>query len=106
MYSRMMIMEANSEEQTAELIKRLTEHAERERLSADVMVDGDGRMVVFQTAHSNHDDLMIYSISRACRALMSETSYLLIGDHVIKIFKLASTHITADPPEMTFEIPF
>ena len=93
MYSRMMIMEANSEEQVEELIKRLTEHAERERLSADVMVDGDGRMVVFQTAHGSHDELVIYSISRACRALMSETSYLLIGDHVVKIFKLAGCQV-------------
>ena len=93
MYVRMMIMEANSEEQTAELINRLTEHAERERLSADILVDGDGRMVVFQTAHSNHDDLMIYSISRACRALMSETSHLLIGDHVVKVFRLAGCSV-------------
>ena len=41
MYSRMMIMEANSEEQTAELIKRLKEHADEQRLSAAVMVDED-----------------------------------------------------------------
>ena len=91
MYSRMMIMEANSEEQTAELIKRLTEHAEAQGLAADVMVDSDGRMVVFQTAHSNHDDLVVYSSSRTCRKLMTDTSYLLIGDHVVKVFRIANT---------------
>ena len=106
MYSRMMIMEANSEAQTAELVKRLTEHAERERLSADILVDGDGRMVVFQTAHSNHDDLVLYSSSRTCRKLMTDTSYLLIGDHVIKLFKLAGANVPADPLEIPFEIPF
>ena len=91
MYSRMMIMEANSEKQTAELVKRLTEHAEAQGLAADVMVDGDGRMVVFQTAHSTHDALVLYSSSRMCRKLMTDTSYLLIGDHVVKVFRIANT---------------
>ena len=93
MYVRMMIMEANSEEQTAELIKRLTEHADEQRLSADIMVDSDGRMVVFQSRHGSHYQLSRYSSSLACRALMSETAHLLIGDHVIKIFKLAGANV-------------
>ena len=87
----MMIMEANSEKQTAELVKRLTEHAEAQGLAADVMVDGDGRMVVFQTAHSNHDDLVVYSSTQACRLLMHDMAYLLIGSPVVKVFRVANT---------------
>ena len=47
MYSRMMIMEANSGQDASALIEHLKDHVRRRALSADILIEEDGRMVIF-----------------------------------------------------------
>jgi heme-degrading monooxygenase HmoA len=97
MYARMVIGEANSEEQvqefariyTSELLPEL-EH-ERGFASARFMVEEDGRMAVSLTVWRTREDCLKYHCSRSYRQFVARTQHLLVGDFVVKLFKDCGT---------------
>ena len=96
MYARMVIGEANSEEQIQEFARIYTEEVlpelEKEPgfASARLMVEEDGRMAVSLTVWSTREDCVKYHCSRAYRQFVARTQHLLIGEFVVRIFKVAN----------------
>ena len=93
MYARMVIGEANSEEQVQEFARIYTsevlpelEH-EQGFASAHFMVEEDGRMAVSLTVWKTREDCLRYHCSRAYRQFVARTQHLLVGDFVVKLFK-------------------
>jgi len=93
MYARMVIGEANNEEQVQEFARIYTaevlpglEH-EPGFVSARLMVEEDGRMAVSLTLWKTREDCVRYHCSRAYRQFVARTQHLLIGDFVVKIFR-------------------
>lgn len=93
MYARMVIGEANNEEQVQEFARIYSaevlpglEH-EPGFASARLMVEEDGRMAVSLTLWKTREDCVRYHCSRAYRQFVARTQHLLIGDFVVKIFR-------------------
>ena len=82
MYARMVIGEANSEEQVQEFARIYSAEVlpglEKEPgfASARLMVEEDGRMAVSLTLWKTREDCFV-----------ARTQHLLIGDFVVKLFK-------------------
>jgi heme-degrading monooxygenase HmoA len=93
MYARMVIGEANSEEQVQEFAsiytKEVLPELEKEPgfASARLMVEEDGRMAVSLTLWKTRQDCVRYHCSRAYRHFVARTQHLLVGDFVVKIFR-------------------
>jgi len=93
MYERMVIGEANNEEQVQEFARIYTAEVlpglEQEPgfVSARLMVEEDGRMAVSLTLWKTREDCVRYHCSRAYRQFVARTQHLLIGDFVVKIFR-------------------
>ena len=93
MYARMVIGEANSEDQVQEFariyISEVLPELEHEPgfESARLMVEEDGRMAVSLTVWQTRDDCIKYHCSRAYRQFVAKTQHLLVGDFVVKLFK-------------------
>jgi len=93
MYARMVIGEANSEEQVQEFARiytsELLPELEREQgfASARFMVEEDGRMAVSLTVWKTREDCLKYHCSRSYRQFVARTQHLLVGDFVVKLFK-------------------
>ena len=93
MYARMVIGEANSEEQVQEFARIYTNEVlpelEKEPgfAAARLMVEEDGRMAVSLTLWKTREDCVRYHCSRAYRQFVARTQHLLTGDFVVKIFR-------------------
>jgi heme-degrading monooxygenase HmoA len=93
MYARMVIGEANSEEQVYEFaniyISEVLPGLAREPgfASARFMVEEDGRMAVSLTLWETREDCIKYHCSRSYRQFVAKTQHLLVGDFVVKLFK-------------------
>ena len=93
MYARMVIGEANNEEQVQEFARIYTSEVlpelEKEAgfASARLMVEEDGRMAVSLTFWNTREDCVRYHCSRAYRQFVARTQHLLVGDYVVKIFR-------------------
>ena len=96
MYARMVIGEANNEEQVQEFARIYTSEVlpELEKESgfagARLLVEEDGRMAVSLTVWKTREDCVRYHCSRAYRRFVALTQHLLIGEFVVKIFKVES----------------
>ena len=94
MYARMVIGEANNEEQVQEFARIYTSEVlpelEKESgfASARLMVEEDGRMAVSLTLWQTREDCVRYHCSRVYRKFVALTQHLLIGEFVVKIFKV------------------
>jgi heme-degrading monooxygenase HmoA len=90
----MVIGEANNEEQVQEFARIYTSEVlpelEKESgfASARLMVEEDGRMAVSLTLWKTRDDCVRYHCSRAYRKFVARTQHLLIGEFVVKIFRV------------------
>lgn len=93
MYARMVIGEANSEDQVQEFARIYTREVLPELenepgfASARLMVEEDGRMAVSLTVWNTRDDCIKYHCSRSYRQFVAKTQHLLVGDFVVKLFK-------------------
>ena len=93
MYARMVIGEANNEEQVQEFARIYSAEVlpalEKETgfASARLMVEEDGRMAVSLTLWKTREDCVRYHCSRAYRQFVARTQHLLVGDFVVKIFR-------------------
>ena len=93
MYARMVIGEANSDEQVHEFARIYTSEvlpqlqSEQGFADARFMVEEDGRMAVSLTVWETREDCIKYHCSRSYRQFVSRTQHLLVGDFVVKLFK-------------------
>src|SRR5690348_15931872 len=93
MYARMVIGEANNEEQVLEFARIYTDEVlpELEKEpgfgSARLMDEEDGRMAVSLTLWQTREHCVQYHCSRAYRQFVARTQHLLIGDFVVKLFR-------------------
>lgn len=93
MYARMVIGEANSDEQVKEFARiymsEVLPELENERgfASARLMIEEDGRMAVSLTVWNTREDCVKYHCSRAYRQFVAKTQHLLVGDFVVKLFR-------------------
>ena len=93
MYARMVIGEANSEEQVQEFARIYTSEVLPELKTepgfagARFMVEEDGRMAVSLTVWTTREDCVRYNCSRSYRQFVARTQHLLIGDFVVKLFQ-------------------
>jgi heme-degrading monooxygenase HmoA len=93
MFARMVIGEANNEQQVQEFARiysaEVLPELEKEPgfASARLMVEEDGRMAVSLTLWKTREDCLRYHCSRAYRQFVARTQHLLIGDFVVKIFR-------------------
>jgi heme-degrading monooxygenase HmoA len=93
MYARMVIGEANNEQQVQEFARIYSAEVlpglEKEPgfASARLMVEEDGRMAVSLTLWKTREDCVRYHCSRAYRQFVARTEHLLVGDFVVKIFR-------------------
>jgi len=93
MYARMVIGEANNEQQVQEFAwiysAEVLPGLEKEPgfASARLMVEEDGRMAVSLTLWKTREDCVRYHCSRAYRQFVARTQHLLVGDFVVKIFR-------------------
>jgi heme-degrading monooxygenase HmoA len=94
MYARMVIGEAISEDQVQEFARLYTSDVLPELesqpgfASARLMVEEDGRMAVSLTLWKTRDDCLRYHSSRSYRQFVAMTQHLLVGDFVVKLFKV------------------
>jgi heme-degrading monooxygenase HmoA len=93
MYARMVIGEANSEDQVHEFARIYTSEVLPELehepgfASARFMVEEGGRMAVSLTVWNTREDCVRYNCSRSYRQFVARTQHLLIGDFVVKLFR-------------------
>jgi len=93
MYARMVIGEANSEDQvmefariySSEVLPELTN--EPGFASAHLMVEEGGCMAVSLTLWKTREDCIKYHCSRSYRQFVAKTQHLLVGNFVVKLFK-------------------
>ena len=93
MYARMVIGEANSEEQVQEFARIYASEVLPELqnepgfAAARLMIEEGGRMAVSLTVWKTQNDCLKYHSSRCYRQFVAKTQHLLIGDFVVKLFK-------------------
>jgi heme-degrading monooxygenase HmoA len=93
MYARMVIGEANSEEQVLEFVRIYSSEVLPELTnepgfaSAHLMVEEDGCMAVSLTLWKTREDCIKYHCSRSYRQFVAKTQHLLVGNFVVKLFK-------------------
>ena len=92
----MMIMEANSGQDASALIKHLKEHVRRRALAADILIEEDGHMVIFQVPYPYRDALLTYQTTPGYRHLVEGMNQFLLGDPVVKVFKIAHREVGAE----------
>jgi heme-degrading monooxygenase HmoA len=93
MYARMVIGEANSDNQvhefarlyTSDVLPQLTH--EPGFAAGHFMVEEDGRMAVSLTFWQTREDCIRYHCSRSYRQFVAKTQHLLVGDFVVKLFR-------------------
>jgi len=92
-YTRMMIVEAISDEQAREVRNRMDAHVADRRVGEDgyrgserLSEDGGG-MIVFETHWESREAAIRYHSSRGYRQLVAGIQHLLLGDPVVKLFQ-------------------
>ena len=94
MYVRMVIGEAISPDQLGELQSIFKEEIRSEitkedgNLGANFMVEEDGNMMIMMSHWTNRECCLKYHSSRAYRQFVAKTQHLLIGDFVVKLFRM------------------
>ena len=94
MYLRMIIGETINEDQLQEFqnifkeecVKALREEPGFQR--GDLAIEEDGRMAVIITVWDTRDNCLKHHSSRAYRQFVAKTQHLLVGNFVVKLFRL------------------
>jgi len=90
----MVIGEAVSPDQIRELRALFLEEIRSEigkedgNIGANFMVEEGGNMVIMLTHWTSRESCLKYHSSLSYRQLVSKTQYLLIGDFVVKVFRM------------------
>lgn len=94
MYVRMVIGEAISLDQLGALQSIFKDEIQSEltkeegNLSANFMVEEGGNMMILETHWTSRENCLKYHSSRAYRQFVAKTQHLLIGDFVVKLFRI------------------
>src|SRR5262249_47920080 len=94
MYARMVIGEAISDTQVREFAQTYAGEVlpvlktEPGFLSSRLMIEDGGNMAVSLTVWKSRDDCLRYHSSGSCRQFVARTPHLLLGNFVVKLFKL------------------
>ena len=94
MYVRMVIGEAVSEDQLRHFRGIFKEEIEPELLKesglvrAELICEDGGNMAVILTTWESRDRCLQYNSSRAYRQFVAKTQHLLIGNFVVKVFRM------------------
>ena len=94
MYLRMIIGETINDDQLQEfqnIFKEECVEILREELGfqrGDLAVEEGGRMVIIMTVWDTRDNCLKHHSSRAYRQFFAKTQHLLVGDVVVKVFRL------------------
>ena len=96
-YERMVIGEAINNEyltNVAEIMKvncheRLINEPGFESYS--IIKEDGGHMIILQTVWMSREDCVRYHSGRAYRQLVASTQHMLVGDFVVKLFKVVET---------------
>lgn len=94
MFARMIIGECISEDVIKEFHRALTDHikltkaVEKGFIGADVLQEEDGRMVVVVTKWTTRQACLEHHAARPYRQLVERTAHMLVGDFVVKLFKV------------------
>jgi quinol monooxygenase YgiN len=94
MYCRMVIGEAISSDQARQFQSMFMQEIRSEilkeegNLGVDFMVEDAGNMVIVLTRWDSRESCLKYHASRAYRQLVTKTQHLLVGDFVVKLFRI------------------
>lgn len=94
MYVRMVIGEAISEGQLREFRSIYKEEIEPALLqepgctSPGLLFEEGGRMVIVWTMWDTREHCLRYHSSRAYRQFIAKTQHMLVGDFVVKVFRM------------------
>ena len=93
MFVRMVIGEAVSEDHLREFVEiaRGEGPAMRQQPGlqrTDLMVEEDGRMAVLLTVWDSREYCLMYHSSRTYRQFVAKTQHLLVGNFVVKMFRM------------------
>lgn len=92
-HTRLTIFEAISDMASVNIVELIDRHV-KEDIAMDTMIGSrilleyDGRMVVFETDWSTWEGCLTYHSSRGYRALNAQIVHFTIGEPVIKLFFL------------------
>lgn len=98
-YTRMLIVEAISEDATRDINNRLDAHAanlpfyDAGFVSSQRLTEEDGRMVVFETTWESRADCVRYCTGRAYRQTVKAIEQWVIGGPIVKMFKQYSVQV-------------
>lgn len=94
MYVRMVIAEAIGDDQLREFRSIYKKEIEPEIMkesgiaTTGLMVEESGMMALVLTVWDNREHCLQYHSSRAYRQFVAKTQHLLVGDFVVKIFRM------------------
>ena len=90
MHVRMVIGEVTSDRQVGEFKQIVKEHDFNGQGFQGVqqLEEENGRMVIVITSWTTREDCIRYHSSRSYRELVTKTQHLLIGDFVVKMFRM------------------
>ena len=94
MYTRMVIGETIRLEQLGELQSLFKDEIQSElakedgNIGANFMVEEGGNMMILVTHWRNRESCLKYHSSRAYRQFVAKTQHLLIGNFVVKLFRV------------------
>ena len=91
MYTRMMIVEANSEKEVEEVIHLMVMYCLKVEAQAQIMSEEDGRMVVLNLTFADGLESGRCGRSAEYRTLLKSIEHFLVGNPVIKHFKSFTT---------------
>ena len=91
-YSRMVIGETCSDEQTKEFARIVREDClpaiqnEPGFVSSQLLIEDHGRLTLLITTWDSRDNCLRYHSSRVYRQMVAKTQHLLVGEFVVKLF--------------------
>ena len=94
MYARVVIAQTTGPDQTEALRSIFLKHIRSEmvknaaNVGANFMVEDGGNMILIITHWTSRENCLKYHCSRAYRQLVAKTQHLLIGDFVVKLFRM------------------
>ncbi len=90
MYVRMVIGEAISDEQAKEFQRIVSEEdfSGQGYQGIQFLHEDGGNMLIVITSWTTRDDCLQYHSSRAYRRFVAKTQHLLLGNFVVKLFRM------------------
>ena len=109
MYARFLIGELTSEEE----LKEFGEIYEAEIMPAlrivpgflqsELLIEEGGRMILVITLWKTRGDCLTFHSSRTHRQMIAKTQHLLVGEYVVKLFRIREAHAVSQTQQDAFQ---